>query len=277
MRNYADFFDLSTSQEAYPVVSPVKQSGEQIIRFKKGNVEVVEAELFKNNSLLRPEGKYFTYALRHGSKKDIETLVKFLTRAITQLISPDAKRVLVAGMGNEQIVSDSLGVKVVKSLDINQFGEGVYIAKFCPDVEGNSGIESKSIIEALIAVYKPDVVIVIDSLCTRSYDKLGCSFQVCNAGIIPGSGVGNYSCNLNAETLGCDIVAIGVPLVLNLRSFMITSLQKIKPLDISYLRAIDELCDRFDAIFAPKDIDVMVKDCSMVITRAIVKAINKII
>ena len=59
---------------------------------------------------------------------------------------------------------------------------------------------------------KPSAVIVIDAL-ARSVERLGCTVQICDTGIAPGSGVGNNRMALNRETLGTLVIGLGLTVV----------------------------------------------------------------
>ncbi len=66
-------------------------------------------------------------------------------------------------------------------------------------------------------IVKPTVIIAIDSLATNDIAKVGKSIQITNVGLIPGSGVGNSRKILTSKSLGVPILAIGVPLVANIK------------------------------------------------------------
>ena len=61
----------------------------------------------------------------------------------------------------------------------------------------------------------PKLVIVIDALAARSVERLNTTVQITDTGISPGSGVGNHRNALNKETLGVDVIALGVPTVVD--------------------------------------------------------------
>ncbi len=61
----------------------------------------------------------------------------------------------------------------------------------------------------------PAAVIAIDALASRSLDRLGCTVQLSDAGIAPGSGVGNNRQPLNRQTLGIPVIGMGVPTVVD--------------------------------------------------------------
>ena len=57
----------------------------------------------------------------------------------------------------------------------------------------------------------------VDALAAGSADRLCRVIQVSDAGIVPGSGVGNSRAAFSAETLGVPVVAVGAPTVMDAR------------------------------------------------------------
>jgi spore protease len=82
-------------------------------------------------------------------------------------------------------------------------------------VLGTSGIESAEQIRNLCEAVKPELVVVIDALAGSDADTLCRSVQVSNAGISPGSGVGNDRKELSKRTLGVPVISIGIPTVID--------------------------------------------------------------
>ena len=67
-------------------------------------------------------------------------------------------------------------------------------------------------------VQSPDgekFIFAIDSLASRSSERLGNTIQISNTGIIPGTGVGHYGSKIDESTIGIPVIAIGVPTVLS--------------------------------------------------------------
>ena len=59
------------------------------------------------------------------------------------------------------------------------------------------------------------MVICIDSLASRKADRLATTIQITDTGISPGSGIGNSRSEINEKTVGAKVVAVGVPLVMD--------------------------------------------------------------
>jgi spore protease len=80
-------------------------------------------------------------------------------------------------------------------------------------VLGTTGVESGELVKALCDRLKPDAVVAIDALAARSAQRLCTTVQLSDTGIVPGSGVGNARFALTEESLGCRVIAVGVPTV----------------------------------------------------------------
>ena len=59
----------------------------------------------------------------------------------------------------------------------------------------------------------------IDALAAKSIDRLAVTVQLSDTGIAPGSGVGNDRAELNRESLGVPVIAVGVPTVIDAAAF----------------------------------------------------------
>ena len=76
-------------------------------------------------------------------------------------------------------------------------------------------MESAEIVKGIVGETKPDVVVVIDALASRSTKRLNRTIQISNTGIHPGSGVGNHRNAINEESMGIPVISIGVPTVVD--------------------------------------------------------------
>lgn len=82
---------------------------------------------------------------------------------------------------------------------------------------GNTGMESAEVVAGMVHTVRPDCVLVVDALAASSADRLGTTVQLSNAGIAPGSGVGNHRREISARVLGVPVVALGIPTVVSSR------------------------------------------------------------
>lgn len=158
------------------------------------------------------EGEYviisspFIHDLDDNCKTYTANIIK---RELKKIVGKTQGRALLVGLGNPDILADSLGVKIVNSLELK---DDMY--KFCPNIFMNTGIDSFEIIQLLTKWLDVDYVIIIDSLATTNIKRLGVSLQINSAGMTPGSAVNNLGRKINSKTLGVPCFAIGVPLML---------------------------------------------------------------
>jgi spore protease len=84
-----------------------------------------------------------------------------------------------------------------------------------PGVLAQTGMEAGEIVKALCKEMQLDLILVVDALAARSVSRLNCTIQLTNTGISPGSGVGNNRKEITKRTMGVDVIAIGVPTVVD--------------------------------------------------------------
>ena len=89
------------------------------------------------------------------------------------------------------------------------------VSSFYPGVTGITGIETSDFIYGVIDKVKPDLVIVVDALCSTSISRVNKSIQISDTGIYPGSGVGNKRKEISKQTLGVPVISIGIPTVVD--------------------------------------------------------------
>lgn len=190
--------------------------------YTKNNVEV---EIFhileKHPSINQDVGTYveISFPDYHQQQAIIEEIATILKGFIVQWNHP---RILIVGLGNQFLTSDAIGPRSVRDIRVTHFldeetrKEQGYldILALAPGVMVQTGMESSDIIKALIKQEGIDVVIAIDALCAKNYDKLSHVIQINNVGLHPGGGIGNHRKAINKETLGVEVLAIGVPTVI---------------------------------------------------------------
>lgn len=144
---------------------------------------------------------------------------KFLERLE---ISKDAS-VLIVGLGNWHVTPDALGPLVVENVLVTRhlfelMPDSVApgyrsVSAVAPGVLGITGIESSEVVQGIVERSKPDVIIAIDALASRSLERVNTTIQIADIGIHPGSGIGNKRRGLTKEILGVPVIAIGIPTV----------------------------------------------------------------
>ena len=126
----------------------------------------------------------------------------------------------------------------------------------CPGVLGTTGIESAALVGAAAETVKPDVVIAVDALASRSMGRLCRTVQVCDTGISPGSGVGNHRYALDRNSLGVPVIAVGVPTVVDAATLV---------MDLTGGEVPEESKQSSEMIVTPRDIDSFVSDAAKLV------------
>ena len=137
----------------------------------------------------------------------------------------------------------------------------------CAKAEGPS-VQEADLIEKVVGLVRPDVVLIVDSLAARNLERLSTTIQICDSGIEPGAGMGNRRKAISGETLGCKVVAIGVPTVIDSRTLIAEASEVIASWDEKATQRYMESRD-LDMIVTSTDIDQIVKDFSDIISNAI--------
>lgn len=284
MRFYSDMALDSFEQSRINELIEKKQLSSGIV---KSSVNLKNAEMAK--SIGKKQGVYVTFECTKPffeSYQSKTNLIKALSSAVKEMtlnFGSTRPSVLVVGLGNEGMTADALGPmtasKVIVTRHIIESGEGgrdyrSKVASISPNVLGETGVQSFDIVKGVVDAIKPNVVIAIDTLCTSKSKRLFSSFQLSTAGIAPASGVGETRKGFDFATLGVPILAIGVPLVANIRDMMREIMKEYcdnenRELKISTLEKIVYEKLSGNIIVAPKEIDFVVSECADVIAEAI--------
>ena len=187
-------------------------------------------------SIGRPIGHYYT--LNTGRldlllEDEIDDATEEIAHKLCEAVDgvravPD--RILIVGFGNRNLTPDSVGPKtastVKPTMHIKDFDEETFNALACseiaviaPGVYAESGLDSIDVVKSVARRVLPDLIIAVDSIATRSQERLGSSIQISDTGLFPGSGVGNHRSAFNESTAGVPVISIGVPTVIDSRVF----------------------------------------------------------
>jgi spore protease len=193
--------------------------------------EVVELEIRDEEAekaIGKKIGKYITYetkSLKLLSGKARDEVIDILAKAISDISGLERERVLVVGLGNRNITADALGPKTLEKIKVTGQYFKAYKKKYDedfndvsilePGVLGTTGIETINTIAGVVEKIKPSLLIVIDALASRKMRRLCSVVQITDAGIEPGSGIGNMQGSLNKETIGTKVIALGIPTVVD--------------------------------------------------------------
>lgn len=242
--------------------------------------EMIVKNLQQEKAIGRARGKYITFDCPSDCKNIPSTYFSgVISRALLELCGniKHTSPVLIVGMGNANIIADSLGERTVKNTRVNVDMLSVNKQKICaisPGVLGTTGMQTVDIVGAIVAKIKPCMVVLIDSLATGSIKRLGRSFQLSNVGILPGSGVGQDKERIDKSILGVPVYSIGVPLMLSLRTGVysfVKELEKEQDFSVSEFQLRQKLASSefADLIVTPKNIDYLVSKCAKILADAI--------
>ena len=150
------------------------------------------------------------------------------------------------------------------------FGDLRPVAAAAPGVLASTGMESSFVARALAERLKPACVIAVDALVSRSLDRLCRTVQLSNAGVVPGSGVGNHREALDRESLGAPVFTVGVPTVVDGATLALDLLERAgrTELDRGDLPAGDGF------FVTPREVDQRVADLGKVLGYAVSMALN---
>ena len=231
----------------------------------------------------KPRGTYITLEVRgileekNGIK---ERAARALAARLKELIKFDYfLKVLIVGLGNEKVTPDSLGPNTVDKVKITSHlfrifecdgdWEMANVSGFNPSVTGVTGMETADLIERTVGLVNPNAVICIDALAAKDIGRLSTTIQVCDTGIFPGAGMGNNRKEISERTMGCRVISIGVPTVIDSRTLLIEAAEKIN--DPLVEKQLEEYMKNreMDMIVTSTDIDAIIKDFSDIISNAI--------
>lgn len=266
----------------------------------------------------KPIGTYITLEAPNMSVPDedyhreiseeLAVCIRKLIADIGETSEEDSERsVLIVGLGNREVTPDALGPEVVGNMNITrhivkEYGkyamgkdEVTLVSGIVPGVMAQTGMETLEIVKGVVEETHPDFIIAIDALAARNTKRLSRTIQVSDAGINPGSGVGNHREGLNKDTLGVPVIAIGIPTVVDAATIvsdtmdnLIRALESSEQLrglsgvigsytDAEKYQLVTELISpNLNGMFVtPKDIDETMKRLSFTVSEALNIALNE--
>ncbi len=257
-------------------------------------------------SIQKPIGTYTTIdvkKMRNITEEEISKISNTMSEELKKLINKHVGKtdeILIVGLGNEYSTPDSLGPKVIREVDVTrhifkylpQFVEDGdrEVSAIAPGVLGTTGIETQEILKGIVDNVKPKLIIAIDSLASKSIDRISSSVQLSDTGIIPGAGVGNKRRELSRDTLGVPVIGVGIPTVVELATLVsdgidifIDTLQE-KAESNDYLNKLKENdkyeevkealnVGEYNMIVTPKEIDDLIENMKNIVARGINYAI----
>lgn len=216
-----------------------------------------------SDKLCKPKGVYHTILLEPVLRREDDAFARAvgvlaaLIRSALPLSSD--QMVFVVGLGNRAITPDAVGPSAAEQILATrhlrtqlpeQFGAMRAVCALSPGVLGMTGIESAELVRTVCSHVHADAVVVIDALACSEPERLCRTVQITDAGIVPGSGVGNDRTAFDASHLGVPVVAVGVPTVMD-------------------AGVVSEAPGLQGLFITPRDIDTVVKDFAKVVAYAV--------
>ena len=208
---------------------------------------------------------------------DLPILAELLARELRDMAAamlgrePDPNcRILVAGLGNPAMTPDAVGPGTVSRLTVTRhlrgYDESLYAALGCcelsavsPGVLGQTGMESAELVKCAAELVRPHLIVAVDALAAAGCERLSSTVQLTDRGISPGAGIGNRRPGLNAETMGCPVMGVGIHTVVDSATLVWDALERAGMTEEGLTPALTEVLTRGRSfIVAPKDSDEVV-------------------
>ncbi|MEW6307805.1 MAG: GPR endopeptidase [Bacillota bacterium] len=249
-------------------------------------------------------GHYITIeaqSLRQRNRMLQDQVARVLAAELERLLPADqGASIFVVGLGNWNATPDALGPRVISGLLVTRHLRGYVppelagrlrpVCAMAPGVLGLTGIETSEIIKGVVDTIQPDVVLCVDALAARNTGRIITTIQIADTGIQPGSGVGNARLGITRETVGRDVIAVGVPTVVHASTIagdaMDLVLDQLRG-EARFFSILDEMgqdrlalinevvCPAFgDMMVTPKEIDVHIEDVSRVVALGLNAALH---
>ncbi len=182
--------------------------------------------------------------------------------------------VLVVGLGNPHLTSDALGAETVKKITVTRNAKSISVYAITPDVMGNTGIDTVDAIKAYVGLVKPSVVIAVDALMAKSYERLASTVQISDGGITPGGGLGATRQELSINSVGAPVISIGIPMAVNSSTMIAETLKKGGMTHIP--DGVSELLNNgLNFFVTPKEADIAVQSAALLLSTSIDLALSK--
>lgn len=273
--------------------------GVEVRRWEQAGIEVSEVEICTEEAaeqLGKPCGSYLTLECRLLREHDPDArlaMANLLGGELMRLMGSGEAPVLVVGLGNRDVTPDALGPEAIDRTLVTRHmlasphaRSGLRsVCAVAPGVLGVTGVETMEMVEGLVRKLQPALVICIDSLAARDSERIGCAVQISNTGIQPGSGVGNHRRPLTRDTLGVDVIAIGVPTVIYAATlardaFALLSGGNSIEAQGEHAEALEAMEQELretglgSMIVTPRDIDAIVHNCAAMLAEGINHALH---
>ncbi len=292
------------SKEMYDEKNDIEISGVEVDQDQIGGVGITRIKITDENgsqALGKPKGNYITLevkGIRNADSELKDEVSVALSKELSQIIDfKDDLKVLVVGLGNEKVTPDALGPLVVSKVKVTRHFFVTYkkdkdetmacVSALIPGVMGTTGIETVEILKGAVEKVKPDVIIAVDALAARRMERINTTIQITDTGVSPGAGVGNNRLQLNGDSLGARVIAIGVPTVIDSFTMVFDTIEELgeceKENDLGrFFKKLSEVISQNTeqmqsmlascinkSIVTANDIDKVVLDFSQIISNSI--------
>ncbi len=246
--------------------------------------------------LQRPAGSYITLEMPPLSRFDPDLerdAVLAIANALPPLIAEKTDfsptdGILLLGLGNRSAAADALGPATVERCPVTR-----HYARFAPEalppdtrplsalipgVLGTTGLETRDILAGIVEKTHPAAIVAVDALSAQNVERIGCTLQLTNTGIRPGSGLKTGRAALNEETLGTPVIAIGCPTIVSAAVIARRLLEHplAGPTAAAHAGAITRDVFSFfnhDLAVTPKEIDTLTQNAARIIARGLTRAL----
>ncbi|MCQ2485977.1 MAG: GPR endopeptidase [Clostridia bacterium] len=273
-------FRTDLALERHELIKDYTPKGVESKQYKKDDIQFTKITVTDDEGakkLKKPIGTYITAELPSlilNSPVE-ENTIAAIADELRQLIPPDGT-IMIVGLGNSDITPDAIGPEsaslvlatrhiseeIIKSTGLGSLRS---TAVFTPGVLGKTGVETAESIKGIAEVINPSAVIVIDALAARRVSRLGCTVQISDTGISPGSGVGNRRNAINKDSVGVPVISIGIPTVVDVQTLVN---------DLVGNNAEISAKDSKEMIVTPREIDLVIGRASRLIGLTINKALQ---
>lgn len=229
-------------------------------------------------ALGKPVGRYYTLDVSALWRRE-EEAPRRCAQAAAKLLAPllpEEGPILVAGLGNRSMTPDALGPLTADHLLVTRhLGDLLLelrpVAALAAGVLGDTGVEAAEWIRGTAERIHPVAVVAVDALAAGDLDRLCSSVQISDAGLIPGSGVGNHRKALTEEVLGVPVISVGVPTVVDAATVAVHILEEAgkPPEDCAALRGQGS-----KLFVTPDGIDRQIRELSAVLARGVSLALQ---
>jgi spore protease len=226
-------------------------------------------------------GRSVTLALGRITERgegDLPALAELLSRELRRMAEallgrvPDsACRILVAGLGNPHMTPDAIGPGTVRRMTVTRhlkgYDESLFTALGCcelaaisPGVLGQTGMESGELVKCAAELVRPHLIVAVDALAARRVERLSSTVQLSDGGISPGAGIGNRRLAIDRAAMGCPVLGVGVPTVVDSSTLVWDALERAGMTDGGISPELEEVLETGRSfIVSPKDSDEVVE------------------